>query len=70
MIYRIRIDLAFDSEGPAQGIEGHALGVFPQAHTVNPGQPDEEKGYIIIEQCFHDEHPAQPCNILSEHHTD
>lgn len=70
MIYRIRIDLAFDSQGVAQGLENHALGVFPQAHTINPGQDEEEKGYIIVEECYHDETPHQPCDVLSEHYTD
>ena len=70
MFYRIRIDLAFNNQGLAVGLEGHALGVFDLAHTINPGQVNEEKGFIIVEECHHDEEPHVPCTLIEEHLTD
>lgn len=67
MIYRIRIDLAFINPGVYEGLKGHALGILDKAIVINQGEPDEERGYIQIEQCHHDEDPNLPCELLEEH---
>ena len=69
MFYRIRIDLAFSDQGPWQGLKGHALGVFDQAVTINPGSDNEEKGHILLEKCYHDQQPAIPCEVTEKHLT-
>jgi len=70
MLYRVRIDLAFTTPGVYAGLVLHAEGIISQAHTINPGQINEEKGYIKTEQCYHDEDPSLPCNLIEEQYTD
>lgn len=69
MFYRIRINLAFYEYSDMDDILDKALEKFPQAHTINPGQPNQERGFIIAEECHHDEEPPQPCQITEEHWT-
>jgi len=56
MIYRITIDLAFENEAPIKAIKNTALDHFPKAVTINPGGEQEERGYIKLLHCYHDEH--------------
>jgi len=70
MFYRIRIDLAFTNPGAYQGLLNHALGILDQAHTINPHQTNQERGFIITEDCYHDQDPTLPCDITEEYHTD
>ena len=69
MLYRIRIDLAFPIEAPALALFNHAKGFLPQAVTINPGQVNEEKGFIMREACYHDERGREPCDLVEEHTT-
>jgi len=69
MLYRIRIDLAFDTYDPIDDIKDKALDHLQEAHTINPDQPNEEKGFIIIEECHHDLDPSMPCQFLEVHYT-
>ena len=66
MRYRIRIDLAFPTEAPHLALLNHALGFFPKAVTINPGDINEEVGFITTEKCYHDEEPGRPCEIIEE----
>ena len=61
MIYRVRLDLAFTTLGIAEGLKNHALGLLDQAVIINPGEENEERGYISVEKCYHDELNPQPC---------
>jgi len=70
MFYRIIVDLSFDNPGAYTGLLSHALGIIDQAHTINPNKDNEEKGFIIIQECHHDEHPPLPCQIIEEHYTE
>ena len=67
MFYRVKIDLAYPGDTNPRAIEAHAETLLHQAVTINPGQPNEERGYIIIEECYHDEDPTKPCIVLVEH---
>ena len=69
MLYRVHVLLAFTSQHPALDIINKALPHLPAAVTINPGQPNEEKGYIITEQCFHDDDPTKPCIVIEEYWT-
>lgn len=69
MFYRIKVDLAFDQQGFPVGIMNHILGVFAHAKTINPGEDYEERGFLIFEECHHDETPPGPCGLIEEHHT-
>lgn len=65
MFYRVRIDLAYPQDTNPKAIEAHTKPLMAQAVIINPGQPNEEKGYITLEKCYHDEDPAKPCEIIS-----
>lgn len=69
MLHRIRLDLAFDSDDPLNDIKEEVLRHFDEAHTINPGTPYDERGFIIIEECQHDEDPIQPCEVVYEKYT-
>lgn len=69
MLYRIRLDLAFPDEADRHDIFDKALDALEKAVTIQPGQPEEEPGFITLEDCYHDETPPQPCVVTEEHHT-
>jgi len=65
MFYRIRIDLAFDQQPPPGRIKELAATMLAQAITINPGKVNQERGFILIEKCYHDESPVKPCEVLA-----
>ncbi|MBA7493221.1 hypothetical protein ES702_03787 [subsurface metagenome] len=65
MFYRVRIDLAYPEDANPKAIQAHANTLFHDAMTINPGQPNEERGYIMLEKCYHDEDPPRPCEVIS-----
>lgn len=64
MFNRIRIDMCFSTLQPMDSLRKHALALMEQAVVINPGLPNEERGFISTEQCFHDEDPLKPCKLL------
>lgn len=69
MIYRIMLKLDFDNLDPINDIKDKALDHFAEAKTINQGEPNEEQGFIIVQKCYHEETPVEPCEILEEHYT-
>ena len=69
MLRRIRVDLAFQSEDPALDILDKALDHFPEAKTINPGQPNEEHGFIVLEDCHHNDGVPNPCIVKQRYVT-
>ena len=69
MLYRVRLDLAFQSYDPAHDILDKALDHLSEARTINPGQDNEERGSIETHRCYHDETPSLPCQIIAHHQT-
>lgn len=67
MFYRIRLDIAFVDNDPCHDILDKALDKFDDSVIINPDQPNEERSFIILEKCYHDEEPAQPCETLVEY---
>lgn len=64
MVYRLVVNMNFDYEHDADNIIDKALDSLEQAIIINPGQNNEERGYIELQQCFHDEDPTTPCVVL------
>jgi len=64
MNYRIKIDLAYPSDTNPRSILAHTQSLLEGAVIINPGTPTEERGYIQLEKCYHDEHPTRPCEII------
>lgn len=65
MIYRIRVDLAFEEEDPALDVYDKALDHIDKAVIINPGQLNEERGYIEVQRCYHNQTPNIPCERLA-----
>ena len=40
------------------------LPLYQHAVVVNEGQDNEERGFIQVEKCYHDELPRKPCEIV------
>lgn len=70
MFYRVTANLPFTDEDEANDFYHDCQVAIPKADTINPGQPNEEQGYIKLVKCHHDEDPNQPCELISEQHTD
>lgn len=68
MFYRIKIDLAYPADTNPKAILAHTKGLMPGALIINPGQDNEERGYIVLEHCFHDEQPNKPCIVVENWH--
>lgn len=64
MFYRVVVNLNFNREDIPERAYRDARWLLQNAIVVNPGQPNEERGYIELQQCFHDEDPTRPCVIL------
>lgn len=62
MKYRVRLDLAFDSEADAQSLAAYAKGVIGKAVNINAGAVNAETSFIESELCRHDE--GLPCTSL------
>ena len=68
MFYRIRVDLAYPEDINPKAILAFTKNLMPQAIIINPNQPNEERGYIVLEHCFHDDTPTQPCVVVENWH--
>ena len=64
MFYRIRIDLAFTNISNLNKVAQLVDPFLKNAVIINPGHLNEERGYILCEECFHDEHPPRPCRVI------
>lgn len=65
MLYRIRLDLAFDKENISQAVFDKAKEVLSKAVKIaNQDNPMGEVSYIEIHKCYHDETPSKPCEII------
>ena len=62
MKYRVRVDLAFDSEADAQSLMTYAKNLSDKALSINEGEPNEEIAFCDLELCRHDE--GLPCTRL------
>jgi len=69
MLHRIQIDLAFADIDPMNDIIEEALHRLPQAVTINPGQPTAERGYIVYQECRHDQAPPGTCTEILRYET-
>lgn len=69
MFFRLRISLSFDKQDIPERAREAALWLLDHAKTINPGQPNEEKGFIILEKCHHDLDPSKPCEVIVARYT-
>ncbi|MCD6299914.1 MAG: hypothetical protein J7L78_01910 [Dehalococcoidales bacterium] len=66
MLYRVRLDLAFDEEDIGQAVFDKAKAVLSKARKIaKPSDPDsEEISFIEIHKCYHDEPENKPCEMI------
>ena len=65
MLYRVRIDLAFNTEDISQAVFDKAKTVLSKAVKIaRQGEPTNEISFIEIHKCYHDEELPKPCEII------
>jgi len=64
MFYRVSLQLAFvDAANPTK-VKDAARLLLSTAVIINKGAINEEKGFILLEKCYHDEDPTKPCEQI------
>lgn len=61
MIYRINIQMAFTDPAPLRDLYELARRCCPHSVVVNPGTPEQERGFIETHRCYHDERLDAAC---------
>lgn len=69
MFIRVRLLAAFPSEPPPGWLNAIKALFLANAITINPGQPHSEPSTYIVEECYHDEDPNLPCQIIDHEET-
>lgn len=64
MFYRVQMTLAFPERKEAEKSIEKALDIIGYAVVIHPGEINEERGFILIEKCYHDEDPPKPCEVV------
>ena len=64
MVYRIILDAFFIDIDPMNDILEEVKRRFPEAITINPGQPNEQPSYWDSHECYHDTPEGPPCKVL------
>ena len=65
MLYRVRLDLAFDAEDISQAIFDKAKQVLSKAVKIaSQDNAEGEPSFMEIHKCYHDEDPSKPCEII------
>ncbi len=62
MKYRVRLDLAFESEAEARSLMDYARSASGQAVSINEGMANEEISFCELEICRNEE--GLPCERL------
>lgn len=65
MFYRVDAVLLFTNEDEARDFYHDCEVALPKASVINPCQFNQECSTIGYHQCFHDEHPATPCDRIA-----
>lgn len=69
MFYRVTADLAFTEADEANDFYHDCQLALGKSQTINPGQKNQEKGAILLHQCFHDQDPLAACITLESEET-
>jgi hypothetical protein len=65
MLYRIRLDIAFDNEDVPQTIYSQAEQALSEAtKIVSKDNTVDEVSFIEIHKCYHDEDTNKPCEVI------
>ena len=64
MLYRVRIDLAFEGELEANTFFNAAKRLMTRAVKITHPDGTIEATSIEVHRCYHDEDPTKPCEII------
>jgi len=64
MKYRLDITLFLDDRIEAEKIRDALIVLKRLFRTINKGLDTEEKSFIRLHKCYHDEDPSKPCEDL------
>lgn len=65
MFRRVTATLHFTEPDEAKDFYHDCELAILKSQTINPGEVTEERGTIILEECYHDEDPVKPCHVLN-----
>lgn len=67
MLIRVRMDLAFKltKKAQAEALRDALVPFAQHAVVVNEDKINEERGFIDVEKCYHDQTPTQPCEKIA-----
>lgn len=67
MKYTIKVSLHYP-----EGVRNHEQAVrdaltplFQNSVIINEGEDNEERGFILVQKCYHDETPTKPCEEIA-----
>lgn len=64
MFDRVTADLFFTEEDEANDFYHDCQLAILKSQTINPNQPDQERGEITLHHCTHDEPHINTCTLL------
>lgn len=64
MYYSLVLSLAFKQKTIPDQAAAAIKYLIDNAFIVNPHQENEERGFIELQRCYHDEDPHKPCKRL------
>lgn len=64
MFYALRVSLAFKTKVVPEEASKAIKFLLDKAVVINQGKDNEERGFIQLEKCYHDENPTKPCSLL------
>ena len=68
--YRLDITLFLDDLIEAENIRDTLVKLKDLFITINKGTETEERSFIRLHECYHDEDPTKPCKVISEWESD
>lgn len=66
MFWKVEATLNFKEQDEASDFYNDCLKAYGKSDTINPNNPNEEAGHIILHACYHDKTPTIPCEVLEE----
>jgi len=64
MKYQIISQLFLDDESSAREIYEYLKERKGLLRTIRPGEVTEQKSFVQLARCYHDEEPPKPCELL------
>jgi len=66
MKYRVWLNIILDAYEDAKKVYDFLAEYKPFMRTIRKGKPAEERSRITLAECYHDEDPTRPCQVLEK----